>query len=268
MNDIREISGKTRLYAIIADPVDHVKTPQLMNQLLNQRGVDGVMVAFHVPAAELAATIAGLRHLANLEGFIVTVPHKTAMLALCDEVSLHARQVGAVNVVRRTVSGELHGDILDGIGFVAGLRQGAIEPAGRSVYLMGAGGAANAIAFALAEAGVTRLTIANRSQDKARELLSRVGRAYPRVAVGLGTADPRGHDLVVNATSLGLRDGDPLPCDAQRLEARQIVAEIIMQPAHTALLQVAQSRGCQIHEGLPMLRCQIELMANAMGVKA
>lgn len=266
MNEISDICGTTRLYAILADPIHHVKTPQLMNALFRQRGADRLMVALHVPQEGLAQAVSGLRHLANLEGFIVTVPHKIAMLPLCDEVSLHARQVGAVNVVRRSADGRLHGDILDGAGFVAGLRREGLDPAGRSVYLMGAGGAANAIAFALAEASIARLTIANRSEAKARALLQRLRETYPQLAVSLGSRDPSGHEWVVNATSLGLRSDDPLPCDAQQLSADQVVAEIIMQPPLTPLLQAAEARGCRIHPGLPMLDCQIELMAAGMGV--
>lgn len=265
MKSISEISGATRLYAIIADPILQVKTPQVINALFEQVGHEGVMVPFHVTASGLPAVIAGLRSLANLEGFIVTVPHKTAMLSLCDQVTAHAQQVGAVNVVRRSPAGELIGDILDGIGFVAGLRQEGFEPAGASVYLAGAGGAANAIAFALAEAGVARLTVANRTAAKAEALLARLRAAFPTLPLHLGNADPSGHTLVVNATSLGLREGDRLPCDTGRLSADQWVAEIIMQPARTPLLLAAAARGCRIQEGLPMLLCQARLMARAMG---
>ncbi|MFF7710135.1 shikimate dehydrogenase family protein [Pseudomonas sp. NPDC007930] len=260
-----EISGNTRLYAIIADPIHHVKTPQAINALFRRRGQDRVMVPFHVPAEALAATVQGLRGLANLEGFIVTVPHKSAMLALCDRASAHARAIGAVNAVRRTAAGELVGEMLDGLGFVAGLRQEGIEPAGMSVYLAGAGGAANAIAFALAEAGIARLTVANRTAAKAEDLLQRLRQAYPALPVARGSGDPSGHALVVNATSLGLREHDPLPCHAERLSPEQVVAEIIMQPVHTPLLQAAAARGCRIQPGLPMLLCQVELMATAMG---
>ncbi|WP_225773381.1 shikimate dehydrogenase family protein [Pseudomonas sp. Marseille-Q5115] len=265
MKSISEISGATRLYAIIADPIIQVKTPQVINALFEQVGHEGVMVPFHVTASGLPVVIAGLRSLANLEGFIVTVPHKTAMLSLCDQVTAHAQQVGAVNVVRRSPAGELIGDILDGIGFVAGLRQEGFEPAGASVYLAGAGGAANAIAFALAEAGVARLTVANRTAAKAEALLARLRAAFPTLPLHLGNADPSGHTLVVNATSLGLREGDPLPCDTGRLSADQWVAEIIMQPARTPLLLAAAAQGCRVQEGLPMLLCQARLMARAMG---
>lgn len=264
MTDITQISGTTKVYAIIADPIHHVKTPQAMNALFSARGEDRVMVPFHVAPADLATVVQGLRGIQSLDGFIVTVPHKTAIVALCDTLSEAARMIGAVNVVSRASDGTLHGEILDGEGFVAGLRQAGIEPRGMSAYLAGAGGAANAIAFALAAAGVGRLTIANRTTSKAQELCDRVASAYPGIAVAVGTSDPAGHDLVVNGTSLGLKAGDAVPCDVSRLSSAQVVAEIIMQPAVTPLLAAAQAAGCRIHQGLPMLHCQIELMAAAM----
>ncbi|MCU1726086.1 shikimate dehydrogenase [Pseudomonas sp. 7P_10.2_Bac1] len=264
MTDITQISGTTRVYAIIADPIHHVQTPQAMNRLFSSLGLNRVLVPFHVAPADLERVVTGLRGIQSLDGFIVTVPHKTAIAELCDSISETARLVGAVNVVTRSSDGTLHGEILDGEGFVTGLRHAGIELKGRAVYLAGAGGAANAIAFALAASGIGWLTIANRSRDKATSLVERLARAFPDLQVSIGTSDPSGYDLVVNGTSLGLREGDPLPCDVTRLSADQVVAEIIMQPAITPLLAAAQKVGCRIHEGLPMLLSQIELMAAAM----
>ncbi len=258
------ITGNTQLFAILADPIHHVKTPQRINSHFEAEGFDGVMVPLHARADQLQAAVQGLRTLSNLAGFVVTVPHKTAMVALCDEVSAHARLVGAVNVVHRTAEGKLIGTMLDGEGFVAGLRQEGIEPKGSSAYLAGAGGAASAIAFALARAGVSRLTVANRTTDKVRQLITRIQSVIPDVELLVGTDDPSGHDLVVNGTSLGLRAEDALPLDAARLEPNQVVAEIIMQPAETALLKAAQARGCRVHLGAPMLASQIPLMAAFM----
>lgn len=264
------ITGHTRVLAILADPIHHVQTPQRMNALLQAAGLDAVMVPLQVPPAGLAAAMAGLRVLANLQGMVVTVPHKTAALAFCDELGDHARLIGAVNVVRRLPDGRLRGDMLDGIGFVEGLRGAGIEPAGQSAYLAGAGGAASAIAFALAEAGVARLTLANRSLDKAEALAVRLRHHHPGLPVTTTATtittttahgNPAGHSLVVNATSLGLHPGDALPLDVAALTPDQLVAEIIMAPADTALLQAARARGCRVHPGAPMLASQVRLMA-------
>lgn len=258
------ITGNTRVFAILADPIHHVKTPQRINALFEAAGFDGVMVPLHVPPAALATLLQGLRALPNFQGCVVTVPHKTSVLALCDELTPAARMIGAANVIRRTEDGRLIGGMLDGDGFVAGLLSRGFDPASRSAYVAGAGGAASAIAFALAARGVRSLTIGNRSADKARELLDRVAAAFPQVAVQVGGRDTGGAELVVNATSLGMRDDDELPLDVQTLRPEQFVAEIIMQPEETALLAAARARGCTAHPGAPMLASQIALMAEFM----
>lgn len=263
---MKEITGTTRLMGILADPILQVKTPQRMNELLQRLGYDGILVPMHTRAENLTEVVAGLRKLENLAGVIVTVPHKTAVLALCDDASPATRLIGAANVVRRDPDGRLTATMLDGEGFVRGLMQAGVSLEGKTAYLAGAGGAANAIAFSLLAGGVARLTIGNRTAARAQDVQQRVAQLYPDADVRVGTNDPSGHDLVINATSLGMADGDPLPLDVTRLQPDQLVCEIIMQPADTALLQAAQARGCRIHYGAPMLACQIELMAEFLGV--
>lgn len=260
-----EITGRTRLFAIVADPIGHVRTPQVFNARFAARGTDAVLVPFHVDAAGLPEAFRAFRAMKNLGGLIVTVPHKTAAVALCDAVGETGRAVGAVNTIRREPDGRLVADMFDGEGFLAGLRAEGIEPGGRRVYLAGAGGAANAIAFALARAGVARLTVANRTARKAEELVARLRERFAGLDAAVGDPSPAGHDLVVNATSLGLRPDDPLPLDAAGLAPGATVAEIIMKPERTALLLEAAGRGCRVHLGRHMLDCQIELMARFMG---
>ena len=261
-----EVSGHTRIWGILADPIAHVKTPQMINQVAAERGVDGVMIPFHVASADLAALVKGLKGMKSLHGFVVTVPHKTAIVDLLDEVSENARLIGAVNTVRREPDGRLVGEMLDGVGFVKGLKEAGIDPAGLSAYMAGAGGAANAIAFALIGAGVTHLTIANRTQAKVEDLIRRIKIAYPQADVRIGTMDPAGHDLVVNATSLGLKAGDALPFSTETLHADQIIAEVIMDPEETAVMARARAKGCRVHPGKPMLASMRYLIADFMRV--
>lgn len=258
------ITGRTRLFGILADPIHHVRAPQAINALFAQRGFDGVLVPMHVTAAALPAMVDALRRIENFDGCVVTMPHKSAIVSLLDHVTDDARQVGAVNIVRRDAAGRLHGHILDGEGFVAGLRASGFDPAGRSVYLAGAGGAGNAIAFALARAGIARLAIANRSLARASDLAQRIAAAWPTVVTGTAGADASGFDLVVNSTSLGMRADDALPLDVATLAPSQTVAEIIMQPERTALLAAAAARGCRVQPGAPMLDAQVALMVAFM----
>lgn len=176
---MKEISGNTRLFGILADPIYHVKTPQRMNEHFARIGFDGVCVPFHARPDNLAEVVAGLRRLENLGGLIVTMPHKAAILALADDATPVARKIGAANVVRREADGRLVAHMLDGEGFVRGLRTNGVAPEGKSAYLAGAGGAANAIGFALVQAGVARLTIANRTPAKAEDLKARILSLHP-----------------------------------------------------------------------------------------
>uniref|UniRef100_B0T7H0 Shikimate dehydrogenase substrate binding domain protein n=1 Tax=Caulobacter sp. (strain K31) TaxID=366602 RepID=B0T7H0_CAUSK len=262
-----QITGATKVCAILADPIHQVRTPQAFNALMRQWNQDAVLVPLHVVPAKLETAIRGLRQTENLAGFAVTVPHKAAVLRWLDEASAHAHAVGAVNVVRREADGRLVGDVLDGVGFVAGLRQSGIDLRGMNVFMAGAGGAANAIAFSLAAAGIASLGIWNRTGSKSEDLRERLLRLYPELPIAITNNDPTGADLVINATSLGLREGDPAPLDLERLQAHQVVAEVIMKPAMTSLLLAAEARGCQICLGAPMLDCQLTLMAEFMGFR-
>jgi len=267
-HDDWQITGHTRLFGIVADPIAHVKTPQGLNPLMRERGVDGVLVPFHVASADLAGFVRMLRSLRNFGGAIVTVPHKTAIVELCEEVEPLAASVGAVNCIRRGADGRIVGTILDGRGFVEGLRSEGIRPEGLCVYLAGAGGAASAIAFALAEAGISRLAIANRTRGRSEDLARRLEGSYPRLAVEVAPSSAAGFDLVVNATALGLAASDPLPLNSAELGGGQIVAEVVMSPRTTPLLAAAAAKGCRIHYGQPMLDCQLALMADFMGMRS
>src|SRR5690554_5119566 len=120
------ISGKSRIFAIIADPVAHVRTPQALNALFEQEGHDAIIVPFEIGANDLPRAIEGLRAIRNLGGLVVTVPHKATMVQFCDRVSERARLARAVNVIRKEADGSLAGDLLDGEGFAAGLEQAGV----------------------------------------------------------------------------------------------------------------------------------------------
>src|SRR5690606_25412103 len=146
--------------------------------------------------------------------------------------------------------GVLRGDVFDGLGFVAALRSRGFDPQHASAFLVGAGGAACAIAFALCESGVRRLTICNRTSAKAQRLASMLAQHFPRVELIVSAQpDPAGADLVVNASTLGRSENDPLPLDVRCLEKQMWVADIVMTATPTPLLVAAQERGCCIQTG-------------------
>nr|WP_299507178.1 shikimate dehydrogenase [uncultured Rhizobium sp.] len=262
---VHEITGKTRVFGILADPIYHVKTPQTMNAVFAAHGLDCVLVPFHVAPDALLVLVEGLRKMQNFGGFIATVPHKPSMLDLCDEVTDAARHIGAVNCVRREDDGRMVGTMLDGVGFVEAMRSRGADVSGMKVFLVGAGGAASAIAFGLADAGISHITIANRSAVRAAELASRLAATYPGLSISTDDQDIEHHDLIVNGSTLGMRSSDAEPVDFTRIHARHLVADAIMEPAMTPLLEAAQSKGATIFPGKPMLESQILLMAKHMG---
>jgi shikimate dehydrogenase len=259
------IGGQTRLVVILAHPVGHVRTPAAMNAHFAAIGSDAVLVPMQVRAADLAEVVGALRRVENLGGIVVTVPHKEAIARLCDALTEEARLVGAVNAIRREPDGRLTGGQFDGEGFVAGLRAAGHEVRGRRVWMAGAGGAAAGIGLALLRHGVAALTIHNRTASRAEALAARLRRAWPGAAVAAGGADPAGHDMVVNATSLGLKPEDALPVDPALLRPGMLAAEVVMQPEVTRFLAAAAERGCRTHGGLPMLTEQVPILAAFVG---
>lgn len=259
------ISGKTRVFGCIADPISHVRAPSVFNPLFEKHGVDAVMVPIHIPAEGLDAAIAGLRVLPNFKGMAVTLPHKLPIMAHCDEIGRQGRLVGAVNFAAFDDERRLIGDNCDGAGFVNGMLAAGYPVKDQQVLMVGSGGAARAIAFSLADSGVTRLGIANRTREKAEELVAAVAAAYPETAVEWSEADPRGFDIVVNTTSLGLREDDALPINPDLLDPAQLMAEIIMNPVDTPILKAAQAKGCRIHYGRPMFDHQVSIIAKLFG---
>ncbi len=255
------INGHTTLVVILAHPIGHVRTPAEMNRHFAATGTDAVLVPMQVLPEDLAAAVAMLRRVPNLGGIVVTVPHKESIAALCDRLTPAAQLVGAVNVIRREPDGTLTGGQFDGEGFVNGLRRAGHEIRGKRVWMAGAGGAAAGIGYAMLRHGVGCLTIHNRTAARAEALVRRLLAALPGAPVAAGGADPAGHAVVVNATSLGLEPGDALPVDANLLTPAMLAAGVVMQPDRTAFLEAASARGCATHPGLPMLLEQIPILA-------
>ncbi|RUX48327.1 shikimate dehydrogenase [Mesorhizobium sp. M4A.F.Ca.ET.050.02.1.1] len=257
-----QIRGTTRLMGIIGDPIAQAKTPGTINTIFASRGLDIVCVPLQVPVEELEAVWAGLKGMPNLVGFGVTVPHKQSALELCDSIDPLAKRVGAINVVRRERDGSFRGYQFDGKGFVAGLRAEGIVIEHRDALVLGAGGAAMAIAFALVEAGAETITISNRTLQKAQALAETVNADFGKLVAKAGKPEPTTGQLVINATSLGLNDDDALPLDPGLLRPGMTMAEVIAQPETTRLLSEAAGRGVEIHSGIHMIKGQVGLIAR------
>ena len=267
-NQMPWVKGTTRVFGVIAHPVDHVRAPMVFNPRFAAAGLPHIMVPINVPPENLALIINALRALPNFGGLAVTIPHKMPLAELCDSLGTAAILTGAVNAVRFDDDGTMHGDNFDGAGFVAGAIGTGYGVADRAILLIGAGGAARAIAAALVDAKIGKLTIANRSLGKAEELASMLASktGFTNVhAAALADCDGGDADMIVNSTSLGLKPSDALPLalDAVRLDT--VIADIIMVPAKTEWLVAAQKVGLPVHYGRHMLDYQIDLIGKFIG---
>lgn len=259
------ITGATRVYCIVGDPVAPLRSPVFFNTMFRRHGIDAVFIALQIGARDAEAGFAGLRAMRNIAGMVVTMPLKQRLLPLLDEALPGARQCGAVNTIRREADGRLVGDMFDGKGGVLGLRWNGHEPRGRRVLLVGAGGAGSALAFALAEAGVAQLTISDLDATRVEDVAARVRAATPGCEVRVGAADPRGQEIVVNATPLGMKPGDRLPVDVDLLAPGTVVFDIITNPDPSPLMLAAQARGCPAIGGRNLYEGQAVYAARFLG---
>jgi shikimate dehydrogenase len=262
------VLGDTRVYAIVGDPIAQARSPLVFNELFLQHDANAVLVPLHVPAPDLDVVMRGLVRIPNLGGIVVTVPHKVRLAGFVDEVLPIATRVGAINCMARSADGRWRGEMFDGEGFVAGLRRQGHDPSGWKVYQAGAGGAGRAVADALAAAGIARLDLADVVEDRAAALLANLERHYPRTVFRIAQGPPADSDMVVNATPCGMAAADPLPFSLDGLEPRTLVAELIMKPEQTALVQRAAARGHATHLGRHLLESQAEIIARFFGAIA
>lgn len=251
------ISGTTRVFLIVGDPVEQVRAPEAFNHLFAKHGVDAVLVPAKVSAPDLSAFVRHSLLAENIDGLWCTIPHKAALLELTDERDAQARMAGAVNAARRRPDGSLEGALFDGIGFVKALDHFGIAVEGQRALIVGAGGAGMAIGAALASRHPACIALFDSAPGRAAAAARRLSTA-PGVAITPAmSADPAGFDLVVNATPLGLNAGDALPFDVDRLDADAAVVDILMKNQPTPLLQACQRRGIVAHPGFEMMVQQV-----------
>ena len=249
------------MYPIIGDPIVFVKSPQRLTAEFESRGHNGICLPMHVPDGALGSLLRGLRPVSNVRGLLVTMPHKNTMFAYCATHSETSKLLGVVNVARRNADGSWHGDMLDGIAFVAAQKKNGARPEGARVLQVGLGGAGSAIAVALLHAGVRELVLYDASQSRLDDLirlLSRLGRGR----VVAGPPDPTGCEMVVNATPMGMSPEDPRPVFAHLLTSSMFVGDVVAGHGVTPLLQLARATGCKTADGVQMVEAGMEIMPD------
>jgi shikimate dehydrogenase len=259
------INGETILIAHLGYPTKSFRAPMIYNPYFEKIGFNAIVMPMGVKGEDYAEVLKALFELTNIRGALVTMPHKVTTLAFMDEISTTARIAGACNAILRRPDGSLVGDMFDGEGFVRGVARKGRHIAGESALVVGCGGVGSAIAASLAAAGVSRLGLFDAHSASAASLGSRLGTHYPKLEVQLGVKDPSGYDIVVNATPIGMNDGDPLPMDVDRISPSSFVGEVVMKQEMTPFLRAAQAKGCAIQIGVDMLFEQIPAYLEFFG---
>ena len=261
------ISGRTRLIAHLGYPTESFRAPMIYNPYFEQHGIDAVVVPMGCKVEDYATFLKLVFKLSNIHGALVTMPHKVATIPLLDEVMTTARVAGACNAIRPGPNGTLVGDMFDGEGFVRGILRKGRALAGARVLVVGTGGVGAAIAASLAKAGVAELALFDVYPATMNGLADRLRHYYPALKIAVGSNDPAGFDVVVNATPLGMNDGDPLPMDVDRIAPSTFVGEVVMKQEITPFLAAARARGCDIQIGTDMLFEQIPAYLEFFGFR-
>ena len=255
------LTGSTRLYAIIGDPIAQVRSPGIYTERFASMGVDAVLVPMHVPAARFDTIVPALLALGNLDGLIVTVPFKARIVPFAHRLGATAETVGALNALRREPDGTWTGDMFDGLGFVRGAERKGERIRGRAVALFGAGGAGSAIACALANAGVVSIDIIEPATHKANALIARLETAFPHCAFAVTDRVRDGIDMVVNASPVGMSAGDGLPAPLGELDPATLVGDVVIRETPTAMIQLAMRSGCHWIDGRDLFTGQVEALS-------
>jgi shikimate dehydrogenase len=260
-----QITGHTEIIAHIGFPTHSFKAPMIYNPYFTQAGVNAVVVPMGCKPESYPTFLRSVFELSNVRGALITMPHKVTTVAMLDEVSPTAAIAGACNAVKRRADGKLIGDMFDGEGFVRGVLRKGLNLVRARALVVGSGGVGSAIAASLAAAGIAEIRLFDVHTASAESLGERLKKHYPNLVIRTDSNDPSGLDLVVNGTPLGMNDGDPLPIDMSRLDARTFVGEVVMKTETTAFLAAAQKRGCRTQIGTDMLFEQIPAYLEFFG---
>lgn len=251
------IDGNTRLIAHIGYPTHAFKAPLIYNPWFEQSGVNVVVVPMGCKAENFPEFLKCLFKLSNIQGALITMPHKVRVKDLVDELLPTAQIAGACNAVRIGSKGQLQGEMFDGEGFVRGLRNRGLTLKGVRALIVGCGGVGSAIAASLAAAGADCLKLFDSSPVSALDLASRLQVHFPKLRILQQDNSPEGCGLVVNATPLGMLDDDPLPMNVAAISPSSFVGEVVMREKITPFLHACIAKGCRVQIGLDMLFEQI-----------
>jgi shikimate dehydrogenase len=262
LDEVDYVSGRTRVFGIVGDPIAQVRSPEMFTAEFRRRGVDAILVPLHILPDDFDAAMPQLLRLQNLGGLVFTIPYKVRACALAETLGGQAQVVGAINALARGADGRWRADIFDGLGCVEAFRRRSISFAGKRVMLLGAGGAGSAIAVAIGAERPAALRIYDVDAERAAALARKVAHANPGVDVTSGAPTASGIDILLNASPVGMLGDARMPFEVATLSRELVVFDAIVRPERTPLLTLAEACGCTTVYGREMMRGQISRMVD------
>jgi shikimate dehydrogenase len=262
MNQVDFVNGKTRVYAIVGDPIEQVRSPEMVTWEMQKRDHNAVLIPMHIARDEFDTVMPHIMRMRNLDGLIFTIPFKAQAIALAKTLGPQASQIGAINALKKHSNGAWSGEIFDGIGCVKAFKQRGITLQDKRLQLIGLGGAGSAICVALAYEKPKLLRLFDINAQTTERMAKMVNTISPQTVVEVGLPLAEGIDILLNASPVGMLSDARLPLAVQQFKKELIVFDAIVMPENTPLLSLAQDCGCQVVRGREMMLGQISKIVD------
>ena len=262
MNQVDFVNGKTRVYGIVGDPIEQVRSPEMVTWEMQKRDHNAVLIPMHIARDEFDTVMPQIMRMRNLDGLIFTIPFKAQAIALAKTLGPQASQIGAINALKKHSNGAWSGEIFDGMGCVEAFKQRGITLQDKRLQLIGLGGAGSAICVALAYEKPKLLRLFDINAQTTERMAKMVNTISPQTVVEVGLPLAEGIDILLNASPVGMLSDARLPLAVQQFKKELIVFDAIVMPENTPLLSLAQDCGCQVVRGREMMLGQISKIVD------
>ena len=262
MNQVDFVNGKTRVYGIVGDPIEQVRSPEMVTWEMQKRHHNAVLIPMHIARDEFDSVMPHVMRMRNLDGLIFTIPFKAQAIALAKTLGPQASQIGAINALKKHSNGAWSGEIFDGMGCVEAFKQRGITLQDKRLQLIGLGGAGSAICVALAYEKPKLLRLFDINAQTTERMAKMVNTISPQTVVEVGLPLAEGIDILLNASPVGMLSDARLPLAVEQFKKELIVFDAIVMPENTPLLSLAQDCGCQVVRGREMMLGQISKIVD------
>ena len=262
MEEVSFVNGKTRLYGIVGDPIEQVRSPEMVTCEMHRRQINALFLPIHVASADFERVMPHVMSISNLDGLMFTIPFKARAVHLAGCIGSNATEVGAINALARRADGIWVGEMFDGLGCVEAFHRRGYTFRNAGVMLIGLGGAGSAICAAISAEQPRLLRIFDLDDKRCRSMAEKVRRISPATEIQIGKPDIQGIDILLNASPVGMLGDLRLPIDVDHFPPELIVFDVVVKPEQTPLLALAEKSGCSVVRGREMMRGQISKIVD------